>query len=661
MKILFHVGAHFIGGAERQMQYLLKYLLEIFEEGEWAPVVTYEKKEVGEIFQALGIPSFHVGSKKDLSKNLERVRPDIVQFYTSPMVHRALTQISFRPKVIEVIHNKNQFNGDSTSYPKDKTDIAVCVSHDAEKFILSHCNKLRTVVIKNGVDSASFWPHYNCRSKTPVIGFTGRLCPDKGIARLIELAPQFHAPLELVGQDFANYRAYQYPNVTIFPRVEHPEHYYSKWWATVSASPHESFGMTIAESLACNTPVAMLDCGGITRYLTHKKHALIARTERELVGYVNQIIAGEVKLDPLGVTFSAKKMAEEYASLYQDLMQVKNIPKPLANKGQAASDTATLFRPISKPIDILGGALGVTPRAWYGVVRSLAGYCSQYAEPSTAVALIKRLRPKFVVLGCYQADWRPICEAAHEVGSLVVATWHASYILNEFHAINRTWMGQMLQDYKMGFIDYLATPHKGLAESWTSYGYETSYFPNIVEDTLTPVKKLPGINIGILGSGQNWKNMECQIVAAGMIKGAQIHVQEVAGLEVIDRLGINVITHPKTLTDTEYYDLLGGMTVNLCVSLSEVYSYLTAESFLMETPVITSSITPILRSGVGSGPSIAETYCGTPYFEDPVAIANQIKIVIAEKDKIGPRLREHMRAVNEENRSVCEEVIRRWK
>lgn len=658
MKILFHIPAKFIGGAERQIQYLLKYLADIVKEDDWSPFITYESQAVLPVFRDLDVRTTAVVTRKDLVTTLERVKPDIFQFYTSPLCYRALLALTFRPKVIEVIHNKNQFKGDATSYPKDRTDITVCVSDDAKKFISSHFKNLDTFVIKNGVDDEFFVPKPSDRSATPVVGYAGRLCKDKGIDRLIALAPRFDCPLELVGQDFNKYTARDHPNVRILAQTEAPETYYRAWWGTVSASPHESFGMTIAESLACNTPVVMLDCGGITTYLEHGKHALIAKTEDELVSYVNGLVKGQYELAPTEAHFSARDMAQSYLRLYRTLLRQPQRKVAAVLSPEPPSGTAKIFTPIAKPINVPGGALGVTPRAWYGVVRSFTSYCNHYAEPQDAIAAIAKVRPRFVVLGCYQDDWQPICDAAHKAGALVVATWHASYILNEFHAINRTWMAQMLKAYKTGYIDHLATPHQGLAESWTYYGYKTSYFPNVVDELPAKVKKLFGINIGILGSGQNWKNMECQIVAAGMIKGARIHVQEVQGSEVIDRLGIKVTVHPKTLTDEEYYALVGGMTVNLCISMSEVYSYLTAESFMMETPVVTSSITPVLRHE--GQPHFAEVCCGTPYFEDPMAIARKIKAVIGAKDVIGPRLRVHMRSVNQDNRFICEEVIGSW-
>ena len=143
-----------------------------------------------------------------------------------------------------------------------------------------------------------------------------------------------------------------------------------------------------------------------------------------------------------------------------------------------------------------------------------------------------------------------------------------------------------------------------------------------------------------------------------MIAGATIHTHPLKNPEVIERLGIAVRTHPEGLADADYHRLLGGMTVNLCVSQSEVYSYLTAESFLMETPVLTGSITPLIGRDAGGADWL--DLCHTAHFEDPVAIRDHLLRLIEAGDELGPRLREHMLTVNGAYRAQCKGVLERW-
>ena len=138
-----------------------------------------------------------------------------------------------------------------------------------------------------------------------------------------------------------------------------------------------------------------------------------------------------------------------------------------------------------------------------------------------------------------------------------------------------------------------------------------------------------------------------------------MHVHGSNSLEIIDRFGIEVQRHAEASGNAEYHRLLGSMTVNLCVSQSEVYSYLTAESFLMETPVLTGSITPLVREMTPSREYL--DLCHTPYFDDPIAIRDQLLRLIEVKDKIGPHLREHMLAVNRMYLAQCMKVLAEWR
>jgi glycosyltransferase involved in cell wall biosynthesis len=656
MKLHFHCPAAFIGGAEQQLRYLIKYLRRL--DPTLAISLTYEHPAIFPFLQKLEVPYTVLASdRKRLINALDAAAPDLIQFYTSPLMARALPYLQKRPRVIEVIHNKNQFHGDATSYGHEYTQVAVCVSPDAESFIQGHCPGLSTKVIANGVDHEQFFPIAEARSKTPVIGFAGRLCKDKGIDTLIEIAGQIPCRMELVGQDFCGY-AGAHPNIDVYGQTDRPEDFYRRWWAFISASPHESFGLAIAEAMACACPPVMLDCGGITSYLKDGEHGFIVDSPQGLVDCVENIIQYGAILRPEALGFSAETMASSYLDLYREpvLVSTPIVPRSKPAAGVIPTQAAKIFKPVANRPMYPHKALGVTPRGWYGVVRALAGCCDSYASPEEAVHLIKKERPGLVILGCYQKAWQPICAAARSVGAKVAVTWHASYILNEFDHINRVWMAETLDAYRAKHIDFLATPHKGLAESWAHFGFPTAYFPNVIDEDLggvAPTKLIDGPHIGILGSGQSWKNMECQIVAAAMIENSSIHVQELKHPEVLRALGIlgRIVVHTKTLSDKEYYELLGGMHVNMCVSLSEVYSYLTAESFLLGTPVLTGSITSIAQN---------VDWCVTPHFEDPSTLVARLTLLLERADEMGQILKKHMLSVNAKNREICQEVLNHW-
>jgi glycosyltransferase involved in cell wall biosynthesis len=660
VKVSYHLAVGFVGGAERQLQYLIKYARDAYPDYE--PSITYDSENIAEFVRSLGVPAVHTKDKKGLIAALNATGPDIFQFYTSPIANKVITYLEKRPRVVEVIHNKNSFPGDTTSYNKSHVDAAICVSHDAARFLLDHFPQAPVRIIPNGIDTIRFYnAGKDLKSKEPVLGFAGRLCPDKGIDMIFRLADQLPCKIELVGQDFAGYSTRNHPKVTVHPPTDKPEEYYRRWWGLLSASPHESFGLSIAEAIACGCMPIMLDCGGITAYLEHGTNALIAAGEEDLLLLARRVVSYQMAPSPIPVKFSAADMATSYMSLYRQLLtNAETAPppstQPRPHRVISQPEAAKVFSPIERRPRIAGGVLGITPSGWYGVVRALAGCCDYYATPETAAREIMRLKPKVVILGCYQKSWEELCRVAHNaVGAVVVGTWHAAYVLNEFDPVNRKNMGALFDAWKAGHIDYLATPHRGLARSWTHFGYPTAYFPNLVREDLVPRPKLPGTHIGILGSGQTWKNMECQIIAASMIEGATVHVQEVRDDSILRRFGVDVVVHPKSLNDNDYYDLLGGMTVNMCVSLSEVYSYLVAESLLLKTPVLASAINPIIDCETATRELFA-----TSQFEDPTHMADRLRQLILYAETDLTWLRDHMLWVNAENYEVCAELLERW-
>lgn len=302
--------------------------------------------------------------------------------------------------------------------------------------------------------------------------------------------------------------------------------------------------------------------------------------------------------------------------------------------------------------------LAICPSDWHGVRRALRTYTDRIASPAEARVLIDTVQPQIVLFGCYMPEWESTLKYARERGCVCVLTWFASYILNEFNPLNRRWMCAALDAYKAGWFTHIATPHQGLATAWSLSGYPTSYLPLCVSAELPAGIPREGIHLGVFGSGQPWKNMECQLLAASLVPNATIHVQNPPDARsVITTMGIRYEAHPYITTDAEYYALIGSMTVNLCVSLSETYSYLTAESLLMGTPVLTSHITPILRN-ITHGHVLS--VCKTAWFDDPMAIAYAIRNVIGERDHIRKAAPAYMQSYNKLESEYAKQLIERW-
>lgn len=643
MKVLFHIPFNVVGGAETQIGYLLKELRGLI-----SPLVTYEYPDVEKFVMSLGVPYERVYSPSSLSKVMTQFYPHVTQFYHSHNMYAALKRYRGQGmKVVEILHNRFPFPGDASSYPKDHTHVCVGVSPDAADNFMRNCPGTRTVVIPNGIDTSVFNPDLRrgfVPNKRRTGGFTGRLeeGDGKGIPALLRVARACpDVDFELVGRDFGGYQGIcskeGLTNVRFYPHAGDVSGFYARWDFFISMSPAEGFGLSIAEAYHCGMPTLTLDCGGVCSLLAPNDVTLV-RSEGEMVAAVK----GEL-MAPAGATdLSSRAMAKSYLHLYKSLL-ADSVSSTPAHPTRRAEKTDTL--------------VGLCPSDWYGVKRSLQGYCSEVTTPQLAKSRLRRSIPRAVVFGCYSPQWEDVLLEARRLGCKTVLTWHASYILNEFDHTNREWMWHALRAARAGLFDYVVTTHQGLANTWTRFGVKTAFLPNVIDKVPEPaVSKRPGINIGILGSGQPWKNVECQVIAASMVPGATVHVQGLRHPQSIESLGIQYKRIPHMPSDAEYFRFMGEMSVNMVVSLSETYSYFAAESMLLGTPIITTPITPVTQGCPALEP------CITPHFEDPEEISRVIERVLNKNNYESIRKAgiDWMVSLNEKNKQIVKEVTASW-
>lgn len=306
--------------------------------------------------------------------------------------------------------------------------------------------------------------------------------------------------------------------------------------------------------------------------------------------------------------------------------------------------------------------LAVVPSDWHGVRRALSCYTSHFSTPERAIATIDATRPTTVIFGCYQREWYTIVARAQFYRARCVVAWFASTTLNEFDMRNREWMYASLLSVRRQHIHELAIPHRGLASFWQSEGLPTRHLP--LSCTLPVGLSAPssdGLHLGLLGSGQPWKNMETQALAAKVLqrRGASVtlHVQNDHAIWNARRtFDIPTVIHRNAMTDDEYYRLVGSMHMNLIVSFSETYSYLGAESLALGVPILTTPITPILASA----PEMLRKACVIDVFDDPIAIADRVEHIIESHSELSALGRAHIGAFNAIEHEKVTKVRDEW-
>lgn len=608
MRIMYYVPYDVIGGAETQLSYLIK---ELKSEHSISVLYSSAVPAVESWVRSLGVLVVKAVSPNDITKAITSFRPDIFQFYHSHYAHRAIKRLLNRPKIIEVIHNRHHFSFDATTYPKNYTDICVCVSPDAESNFKGYCPDVITTVIPNGVDTDRFNDHYMRPGRDiPLGGYAGRLegGEGKGVGRTLKALADMKEQFEFtfIGQDLGSWhKENKSPKVKFKPHTNKPEDFYKSWDFFISASPNEGFGLSIAEAVTCGVPSVVWNCGGVCHYLKHEEHALIANTDEEFRRYIKLVVTGKWK--PKSIPdFSHKAMALRYNELYKEL----------------ASQTYKI------------DTIAICPKSWTGVRESISRSASLFLDPSDSVRRLTELKPRKVIFGGFNNDWIPIAKAAHNLGAEVEISIQHTPVLNCIDQENSRAMAAAISAYKQGFADKLSSPHEGMVKTLDGFGFNSELLKNSVDISKLPKRRansLPGIHIGVFGTGAPWKNMETQIIAAGLFakthdEPVHIHVNEFRPTPTTEALGIILVQHGN-LPRPEFLDLLATMDIVLSVSLTETFGYLAVESYMIGIPCVCSLMVAAVSKHVGF-PAICF------YADDPKQIAESISNTLEDSSNI---------------------------
>lgn len=161
--------------------------------------------------------------------------------------------------------------------------------------------------------------------------FFGRIHPDKGTAEAIEIAMKTGRKLLIAGiiQDEKYYidRIEPFLGKSVqFLGAAGPEER-NELLGKAAALLHpinfeEPFGLSVAEAMACGTPVIAFNKGSMPELILDGKTGFLVKDVQEAVEAVKMLPAiPRKKCRARAVEkFSAKKMAEDYISLYQNIL-----------------------------------------------------------------------------------------------------------------------------------------------------------------------------------------------------------------------------------------------------------------------------------------------------------------------------------------------------
>ncbi len=200
-------------------------------------------------------------------------------------------------------------------------------------------NEIKSVVIKNGIDTDNVFylrnnnlkEKLNLPTDKKIIlyasgSFSDRTDDIKGghyILKLAKIMPE--VLFVVVGSCHLSEGAQIPPNVLIMGEIRDQNllaEYYSAADATVMASRRETYGMVVAESLCCGTPVVGFKAGGpesiaLEAYSSFVEYGDLIGLSNALNEWLNKKISKSEISSKSIPTYSFKNMAEEYYNIYK--------------------------------------------------------------------------------------------------------------------------------------------------------------------------------------------------------------------------------------------------------------------------------------------------------------------------------------------------------
>ncbi len=238
--------------------------------------------------------------------------------------------------MVTTLHGAFILNEEIEAYKYFKNLSYVSIS-DSQRDGNPDLNYVSTVY--NGIVVGNFEFQAKPNLKDPYLTFLGRISPEKGTHLAIKLAKQTGWKLIIAAKVDKVDR--QYYEEEIKPHIDNNQIVYigeigHKAKVELLKNAHalvhavtwpEPFGLTMAESMACGTPVLALSMGSIPEVIKDKETGFIEENIDELIKRVKDInkIDRYTCRSYLEDNFSDKRMVENYVKTYKKLIEVPKI------------------------------------------------------------------------------------------------------------------------------------------------------------------------------------------------------------------------------------------------------------------------------------------------------------------------------------------------
>jgi len=268
--------------------------------------------------------AFHLALLEEVFS--QRSEFDIIHFHTD-YLHFPISQ---REQAVQVttLHGRLDIPELSLIYRRFAEMPVISIS-DAQRRPLAFANWQGTVHHGLPEDRHAF-------NERPgkYLAFLGRISPEKGVDRAIEIATQAGLPLKIAAKIDRVDRDYfeaeirpllDNPLVEFVGEIGLPEKTEFLGNAMALLFPidwPEPFGLVMIEAMACGTPVVAFPKGSVPEIIEHGRSGFVVSSVSEAVEAVDQLakIPREECRASFEQRFTASRMAEDYLVLYKRLI-----------------------------------------------------------------------------------------------------------------------------------------------------------------------------------------------------------------------------------------------------------------------------------------------------------------------------------------------------
>jgi glycosyltransferase involved in cell wall biosynthesis len=267
-----------------------------------------------------------------LQEVLERTREfDVIHFHND-YLHFPFTENLNIPHVT-TLHGRLDIPDLQYVYNKFTNQPVISISN-AQRTPLTQANFIAT--IHHGISSSLF----QCgKGDDGYLAFLGRLSPEKGPARAIEIAKaagiklKIAAKIDKVDREFFEREIkhlLDHPLIEFIGEINENEKQDFLGNALALLFPinwSEPFGMVLIEAMACGTPVIAHPMGSVPEVIETGKSGFLVNTLEEALVAIKQLdsIPRDVVRKSFEERFTAERMAMDYVNIYTRLIHEKEV------------------------------------------------------------------------------------------------------------------------------------------------------------------------------------------------------------------------------------------------------------------------------------------------------------------------------------------------